>query len=100
MTASNLCNYTCTMTMGVCYDRRVVSLILPTGALQLDENIVEQLRDTAAAMAGRSSAARDLSLVLDRAINGGYVALRRAELQTLVDVVDAAGLSELRDRLA
>jgi hypothetical protein len=58
----------------------VVRLDLPTGALELDAHVVERLRDAAAEMAGRSSAARDLSLVLDRALTaGGGVALRRAE---------------------
>jgi hypothetical protein len=74
----------------------VVRLDLPTGALELDEHVVERLRDAAAEMAGRSSAARDLSLVLDRALTaGGGVALRRAEVQTLMEVAKAAGLAEL-----
>lgn len=77
-------------------------LSLPSGVLELDEQVIERLRDTAARMAGRSSAARDLSLVLDRALGGGGgggVALRRGEVQTLIEVADVAGVSELRDRL-
>lgn len=74
----------------------MVRLDLPTGALELNEHLVEQLRDAAAEMAGRSSAARDLSLVLDRVLaRGGSVALRRAEVQTLIDVAEAAGISEI-----
>jgi hypothetical protein len=84
----------------VCYDGDVVRLDLPTRALELDAHVLERLRDAAAEMAGRSSAARDLSLVLDRALTtGGGVALRRAEVQTLMEVANAAGLAELRDQL-
>jgi hypothetical protein len=78
----------------------VVRLDLPSGALELHENIVEQLRDAAAEMAGPSSAARDLSLILGRALaTSGGVALRRAELQTLIEVAEVAGLTEIHDRL-
>jgi alkylated DNA nucleotide flippase Atl1 len=56
----------------------MLRLDTPTGALDLDEHVVERVRDTAAAMAGRSSAAREVSLVLDRALSRGQgVALRR-----------------------
>jgi hypothetical protein len=79
----------------------MVHLDVPNGALELDKNVVERLRDAAAEKAGHSSSARDLSLVLARALRGRrVVALRRAEVQTLMDVADAAGLSELRDLLA
>jgi hypothetical protein len=79
----------------------MVHLDVPNGALELDKNVVERLRDAAAEKAGHSSSARDLSLVLARALRGRRgVALRRAEVQTLMDVADAAGLSELRDLLA
>jgi hypothetical protein len=65
----------------------VVRLDRPTGALEIDERVVERLRDAAAEMAGRSSATRDFSLVLERALTAGrVVALRRAEVQTLVEV--------------
>jgi hypothetical protein len=48
----------------------------------LDRDQAVVLRDAAAAHSGRSSAARDLSLLLDRALSGGQViALRRAEAQ-------------------
>jgi hypothetical protein len=78
----------------------VVRLDLPDRLLELDEHVVERLRDASAEMAGRSSAARDLSLLLDRALaKGGGVALRRAEVQTLVEVADAAGLSDVRGQI-
>lgn len=78
----------------------MVGLVLPSGPFELEQAVVKRLRDTAAAMAGHSSAARDLSLVLERAlVQGGGVALRRAEVQTLIEVADAAGLSEIRDEL-
>jgi hypothetical protein len=78
----------------------VVRFDLPSGTLELNQNVVERLRDVAAGMAGHSSAARDLSLILGRALaRSGGVALRRAELQTLMEVADAAGLAEIRDRL-
>jgi hypothetical protein len=45
--------------------------------------------------AERSSAARDLSIVLTRALaEPGAVALRRAELQTLLAVAETAGLRD------
>ncbi len=51
-------------------------------------------------MAGRSSAARDLSLLLDRALERSVtVALRRAEGQTLLEVAEAAGLRDQLDSL-
>ena len=76
--------------------RSVLRLDLPTGTLELDDRVAERLRDAAAAMAGRSSAARDLSIVLDRALSTGRaVALRRAEHQTLREVAETAGISDL-----
>jgi hypothetical protein len=77
----------------------MVRMNLPSGTLELDEAVVEQLRAAAAEMAGRSTAARDLSLVLDRALlSSRTVALRRAEVQTLIEVADSASLTELRER--
>lgn len=78
-----------------------IVLDLPGGRLTLDAYEVTRLRDTAAAQAGQSSAARDLSLLLDRALQHGKpVALRRAEVQTLTHVAADAQLDELAARLA
>src|SRR5690242_11831125 len=66
----------------------------------LRTELSRDLRDAAAGMAGRSSAARDLSLLLDRALEGARrVALRRAEVQTSWTLRKASRLAELRDRL-
>jgi len=59
-----------------------------------DETV--QLRNAAAACAGSSSAARDLSLVLDHALRRPQVlALRRAEARTLAQIARQAGLAAL-----
>jgi hypothetical protein len=53
-----------------------------------------RIRDAAATRAGRSSAARDLSLLLDRALARGQVlALRRAEARTLAQLAGDVGLA-------
>lgn len=59
---------------------------------------VAKLRDLAAAEAGRSNSARDLSLVLERALRtGATVALQRGEARALVDLLDSGpGDPELR----
>jgi hypothetical protein len=73
----------------------VVRIDLPHGPVELDRVVVERPRDVAAASAGRSSAARDLSIVLTRALAElGTVALRRAELRTLLEVAETAGLRD------
>lgn len=49
---------------------------------------VAKLRDLAAAEVGRSNSARDLSLVLDRALRtGAMVALHRGEARALLDLL-------------
>lgn len=59
----------------------------------LDRDQAALLRDAAAARSGRSSAARDFSLLLDRGISRGQViALRRAEAQTLERLAGDLGL--------
>lgn len=69
--------------------------------VDLDPGEATRLRDAAAARAGRSSAARDLSLLLDRALSGRQVlALRRAEAQTLAQLAAAAGLPALTAEIA
>ena len=57
---------------------------------------VTRLRDLAAAAAGRSSSARDLSLVLDRAIQTKTtVALHRGETRALSSLLETATDDEL-----
>jgi hypothetical protein len=64
--------------------------------VDLDAGEIVRLRDAAAACAGRSSAARDLSLLLDRALQRHQVlALRRAEAHTLVQLARQIGLPAL-----
>jgi hypothetical protein len=74
---------------------------LASGQVSLDADQVGQLRDAAAAQAGRSSAARDVSLLLDRALQQAKpVTLRRAELQTLIQIATSAQLDEIASKLA
>jgi hypothetical protein len=57
---------------------------------------VAELRDQAASEAGRSNSARDLSLVLDRALRtGATVALQRGEARALLTLLDSATTPEL-----
>ncbi len=60
-----------------------------------------RLRDAAAAEAGRSSRARDLAVLLDRALVLPHtLALRPAERHTLARIAAEAGLDELAPQLA
>jgi hypothetical protein len=69
--------------------------------VDLDPGEAMQLRDAAAACAGRSSAARDLSLLLDRGLHRRQVlALRRAEAQTLAQLASRVGLLALAGQIA
>ena len=73
---------------------------LPSGQVSFEAHEVEVLRDAAASRAGSSTAARDLSLLLDRALVAPRpVAFRRAELQTLIEIATSADLTEVADRL-
>jgi hypothetical protein len=73
--------------------RSVVVLDLPGGRIELAPERVVELRDRAAARAGRSSAARDLSLLLDRALRqASLVALRRGEAATLARIAAAVDI--------
>lgn len=73
-----------------------ISLDLPTRRIELEADQVAQLRDAAAARAGRSSAARDLSLLLDRALQQDKpIALRSAEVRTLIHIATDAELDEI-----
>jgi hypothetical protein len=78
----------------------VIRLDLPGGQVELRRDDVVCLRDAAAAQTGRSSTARDLSLLLDRALDGGSrVVLRRGELHALAELADEAGLADVAERL-
>ena len=60
--------------------------------IDLDPGRASQLRDAAAAQAGKSSAARDLSLLLDRALHRRQtLALRRSEAHTLAQLAGQLG---------
>ncbi|MDE3131335.1 MAG: hypothetical protein KGL16_09290 [Acidobacteriota bacterium] len=77
-----------------------IALELPSGRVELEAEEVIKLRDAAAAQAGHSSAARDLSLLLDRALVQRHpVALRRGELQTLLAVAEKAALTQSASKL-
>jgi hypothetical protein len=79
---------------------RQVIFNLPNGQISLEAHEVELLRDAAAAQAGSSIAARDLSLLLERALHDPRtVAFRRAELHTLVEIAISADLGEIAGRL-
>jgi hypothetical protein len=85
----------------MCYPGAVISFDLPGGQTGLRREDVSVLRDAAAAQAGRSLAARDLSLLLDRALEAGTsVVLRRAELQTLIEVAHDVALDDVAAQLA
>ena len=79
----------------------MIHLDIPAGRVELARETVAEIRTAGAAQAGRSSAARDLSLILDRALRPERttVALRRAEVQTLTDVASALGLIEVVNAL-
>lgn len=69
--------------------------------VDLDRDEALRLRDAAAACGGRSSAARDLSLLLDRGLHQPQVlALRRAEAQTLAQLARGIGLVALAGEIA
>ena len=79
---------------------RHVIFDLPSGQVSLEAHEVELLRDAAAAQAGSSVAARDLSLLLERALHDPRtVALRRAELQTLIEIAASVDLAEVVERV-
>ena len=79
---------------------RHVIFDLPNGQVSFEAREVMVLRDAAAAQAGSSTAARDLSLLLDRAlVNPRTVAFRRAELQTLIEIAASVELTEIAERL-
>lgn len=77
-------------------------ILLDVRGRRIDLNPEEavQLREAAAAHSGRSSAARDLSLLLDPARHRRQVlALSRAEAQTLVQLARRVGLLALANEI-
>lgn len=73
-------------------------LVLDVGGRRVHLDPVEaaRLRDAAAECAGRSSAARDLSVVLACGLSRHHViALRRAEAHTLAQLASKLGLLDL-----
>ncbi len=97
------------MRLGSAEDRRaaasgvepiVQTVVLDLAGTRVDLTSSEaaRLRDVAAAEAGRSSRARDLAVLLDRALVLRHtLALRPAERQTLARIAAEAGLSELAE---
>ena len=70
------------------YERNVVTIDVSGRVVTIPSAAAVSLRDAAAADAARSSARRDLSLVLTRALEtGSTVALQRGEARELADLV-------------
>jgi hypothetical protein len=81
-------------------ERGAVVLDIAGRRVDLDPCEAMRLRDVASDRAGRSSAARDLSLLLDRALSRDQVlTLRRAEAHTLGLLARAVGLAEVAGEL-
>jgi hypothetical protein len=80
-------------------NQSLIRLDVPGRKVELGRAIVQRLRDAAEAQAGRSTPARDLSLLLDRALRQGTLALRRSELETLVKLTRSVGLDRVGDQL-
>ena len=83
----------------------MVKIDLNGELVHLDDAVAAAARDAAAADAARSSARRDLSLILDRALESGTtIALRRAEMRELAALLDehpeATQFDRLRQALA
>lgn len=71
-------------------------LALPHGEVELEPDHVALLRAAAAALAGQSSVARDLSLLLDRALQqDGPVVLRRPEVKMLEELAASNQLNDI-----
>jgi hypothetical protein len=63
----------------------------------VNETAIVATRDAATARAASSSQLRDLSLMLDAALAGRSVPLRRKEVRVLRQLADDAGISALTD---
>jgi hypothetical protein len=78
-----------------------VFIDLPNGQVSLEAQEVAWLRDAADAEAGRSVAARDLGQLLTRALNDpSPLALRRAELRSLIQIATNANLADVAAKLS
>ena len=67
----------------------MVELDILGATVSASKEAIARVRDLAAAQAGRSASARDLSLVLERALNArSKVALQRGETRALLDLID------------
>ncbi len=85
---------------GATSDRGPVILDVAGRRVELTDSEALLLRDAAASRAGHSSRARDLSLLLERALTSSNVlALSRGELQTLARLAEAADRGDLAKRL-
>jgi hypothetical protein len=74
-----------TLAFGVC---GMIELDIYGSVIEVSRSAVVRLRDLAAARAGGSSAQRDLSLLLDRALGTHTkVALQRGEARALLELV-------------
>src|SRR5436189_895231 len=74
-------------------DATVVTLDVIGQLVTLSEREAEELRAAAAAEAGRSSARRDLSLLLDRGLRTRTtIALSRAEARELAELLRSGGV--------
>lgn len=91
MSPEGSCGKTCPIKTGPLghVDAAVVTLDVLGQLLTLSEREAEELRRAAAADAGRSSARRDLSLLLDRGLQThATVVLNRAEGRELAELLD------------
>jgi len=81
--------------------RAWVTLDIAGRRLDLAPADAARLRDAAAARAGASSVARDLSLLLERALERRRVlALHRSEAHTLAELASEIGLTAIANAIA
>lgn len=78
----------------------MVSLDLNGKPALVENAALASARDAAAAAAAKSTQLRDLALLLDRALNGHRVALRRSELRLLRRLAAESGLIDLAQAIA
>ena len=82
-------------------DRVPLVLDVSGRRIEVSEEAALRLREAASLEAGRSSVARDLSLLLERALTGGNtLALRRVEAHTLTQLAERLDMGELVARLS
>lgn len=84
-------------------DAAQADIVLDVSGRRVDVSRADagRLQEAASSEAGRSSVARDLSLLLERALaGGGALALRHGEANTLSRMAETLGLSDLAARLS